>query len=118
MQELASAEVGRELITHHLICVEKAKLYTLMMVAMHWESRKTSAASCYSGADTAVILKDDKQRIGWLGNTQLELTRYHCEQKLGQGEYLRCSFFPLYFHRYPSLFLNRTFEDIATSFSK
>lgn len=60
MQELASTEVGRVLITH-LICVEKAKLYTLMKVAVHWESRKTSAASCYSGADTAVILKDDSK---------------------------------------------------------
>ena len=58
-QELASTEVGSVLITHHLICVEKAKLYALMMVAVHWESRKTSAASFYSGADTAVILKDD-----------------------------------------------------------
>lgn len=61
MQELASTEVGRVLITHHLICVEKAKLYTLLMASVHWESRKTSAVSCYSGADTAIILKDDSE---------------------------------------------------------
>ena len=61
MQELASTEVGRVLITQHLVCVEKAKLYTLLMASVHWESRKTSAVSCCSGADPAVILKDDSE---------------------------------------------------------